>query len=210
MGRYAIMIVLALTFALMAYGHGLRTTFWVSELEATRNFSLNQARNIAQSAAMIASMNITEEDASFTPSSNSTLRIPSDGSFATWPVMQGNYRYEIENQGDSLLILRSFGEFQDQIYRVDVTIASEADEWNPNVSRAVFAGTRIDLSGSSRITGHVATNATNVGAVTLQWSSVIDSSLAIGPGGIPLLTVVNPRPFNANVGLGLRNLTREE
>lgn len=210
MGRYAIMIVLALTFALMAYGHGLRTIFWVSELEATRNFSLNQARNIAQSAAMIASMNITDEVASFTPSLNTTIRIPADGSFATWPAMQGNYRYEIQNRGDSLLILRSFGEFQDQIYRVDVTIASEEDVWNPNVSRAVFAGSRIDLSGSARITGHVATNATNVGAVRLQWSSVIDSSLAIGPGGIHPKTVVNARPFNANVGLGLRNLTREE
>jgi hypothetical protein len=212
MGRYAIMTVLALTFGLIAYGHGLRSTFWASEMDVVRIFSDTQARNIAQSAAFIASMRVANEDAAFDPAANTTIFLPNaDSSFSTWTAMNGGYRYEVQNIGDSLLVVRSFGQFGNSEYRVDVTIAFAEDSWNPNLDRAVFSGTTIDLTGSSGVVGgHVATNSTAPGAVTMGWSTFIDSSLAVGPGANPAIVVNNSRPLNANIGSGVRNLANHE
>ena len=212
MGRYAIMTVLALTFALIAYGHGLRSTFWTSEMDMIRSYNDTQARNIAQSAAIIASMRVADEDPAFDPPSNTTILLPNvDGSFASWAQMNGSYRYEIQNVGDSLLVVRSFGLFGTSEYQVDVTIAFGEDSWNPNLERAVFSGTTINITGSSGIVGgHVATNSTAPGAVSMGWSAFIDSSLSVGPGGNPAIVVNNARPLNANIGLGVGTLGKEE
>lgn len=212
MGRYAVMLVLALSFSLMLYGYGLRTTFFAAETEAMRNYGTNQARNIAQSAAMIAVQKILDEDDDdLNPETDEVIRIPIvQTAFAAWPAMQGEYRYDITNQADTLIFIATQGRFQGSTYTVEVTMAMAGDEWDFQARRAVFAGTNISLSGSARVNGHVATNATAAGSVNLAWSIRIDSSLAIGPGGNPLITVINPRPLNANIGDGVSTLPREE
>jgi len=211
MGRYAIFIVLALTFSLMTYGQGLRNVFFASEVELTRNHSTSQARNIAQSAAFVAIQNVLDEDATFTPGENATIRIPADGGFSDWPQMQGAYRYEIINQADTLLRVLSVGRFNTREYTTEIEIGMGDDTWEPDVTRAVFSGARFTLDGSARIVGgHVATNATDAGAVQLGWSARIDSSLSIGPGAIEGLTVVNKNSSGSNIGLGVKNLPREE
>ena len=205
MGRYAIFIVLALTFSLMTYGQGLRNVFFASEVELTRNHSTSQARNIAQSAAFVAIQNVLDEDATFTPGENATIRIPADGGFSDWPQMQGAYRYEIINQADTLLRVLSVGRFNTREYTTEIEIGMGDDTWEPDVTRAVFSGARFTLDGSARIVGgHVATNATDAGAVQLGWSARIDSSLSIGPGAIEGLTVVNKNSSGSNIGLGVK------
>jgi hypothetical protein len=206
------MLVLALSFSLMLYSAGLRTTFFSAESESIRNFGQNQARNIAQSAAAIAVEKILDEDdEDLNPESDETLQFPlSLSAFEPWVQMQGSYRYTIQNQADTLIIVRSTGRYENTSYTVEVTLEMGSDEWEFQPRRAVFAGTRINLEGSARIRGHVATNATGVGMVNMGWSTQIDSSLAIGPGGVPVLTVINPRPGNTNIGEGITTLTREE
>jgi hypothetical protein len=211
MGRYAIMTVLALTFAIFAYGHGLRTTFWASEMDVVRSFYDSQAKNIAQSAAFIASMRVSDEDPAFDPPANSTIFLPKSMAVLGTGTNWWNYRFEVQNVGDSLLIVRSFGQFETSEYQVDVTIAFAETGWNPNLERAVFSGTTINITGSSGVVGgHVATNSSAPGAVTMGWSAFIDSSLSVGPSANPAIVVNNARPLNANIGMGVRNLTNEE
>lgn len=210
MGRYAVLLVLALTFALMTYGHGLRNSFFIAEMELNRNFSSSQARNIAQSAAFIGLQRIFDETPAFTPAGNTLVQIPSGGDFSPWAQMQGDYRFEVANQADTLILLRAIGRFNQSQYTVEVSVGIGEDVWDPDLSRALFSGTQIELGGSSGVVGgHVGTNATAVNSVTLGWSAFIDSSLAIGPGGLAALTVNNARPMNANIGLGVTNLPAE-
>jgi hypothetical protein len=82
---------------------------------------------------------------------------------------------------------------------VGLEFNSGGDEWNPDLTKAVFAGETIQLQGSARIRGHVGTNSTAVNAVRMQWSTKIDSSLTIGPGGNPA-TVANLANPAGNLG----------
>ncbi len=194
MGRYAVFIVLALTFSLMTYGQGLRNTFFSAEAVANQNFSNTQARNIAQSAAYVAIQKILDtSDNMLNPAKNATLNYPSGtNAFLDWPDMQGSYRFTVQNQNDTLIVLQSFGRFGNTTYRVDVMMSNESSDWNPDLTRAVFSDGRIDLSGSARIVGHAGSNATGISMITLAGTARVDSTLSIGPGAVGLLTVSHP------------------
>jgi hypothetical protein len=207
MGKYAIIIVLTVIISSSIYSYGLQRIWLSSDIAAVDIYNYSQARNIAQSAAMIAVRKIvTDEDASYIPSSGSQLNKPlSPNSFNNWPAMKGQYQLRMMNQGDTLLTVLSRGKFRDSVYDVEVILKKESDRWDPEFPHAVFALSSINMTGNSRISGHVGTNSTTTGSVTMTNASRIDSSLSIGPGANPALTVSSP----GNVLGGIQNLKRE-
>jgi hypothetical protein len=201
MGRYAITVVMTLTFALIAYNHGMVSTTLQAKGETISEFNRSQARILAMSIAEIAIQSLSDEDDdTFLPDTDDTLRIPSSG-FEEWEDLSGEYAVTAVNSGDSLLTLLVEARFNESDYSVNVGLEfnSGGDEWNPDLSKAVFAGETITLQGSARIRGHVATNSTAVNGVRMQWSTKIDSSLTIGPGGNPA-TVANLANPAGNLG----------
>ncbi len=208
MGKYAILLVLALNFAIIFYNYGLQNTLHVAEVQNTESFTIAQARNIAQGATQVAVRKLQiADDPSFAPTINSTKFYPSDGvSFLSWPDVQGEYRYEIENVNDNQILLTTIGRYNDREYQVNVAMAISGSTWNPVFPMAVFSEEGIEVQGSSRIVGFAGTNSTDYRAVDLYWSTMVDSALYIGPGGDPSY-VVHERNFQSgNTGLGILNL----
>lgn len=201
MGRYAIMVVMSLTFAMIAYNQGIVNTTLYSRAQVNETYSAAQARLIANSMAEIAIRNLEEENEDFIPDADDTVWVPS-ADYTSWNAMGGDYRIRLVNLGDTVLQMRTWGQVENTEYSVNVqmTFNSESD-WDPDLSNAVFAGETIQLSGSSRIRGHVGTNATAANAVTMSWSTKIDSSLTLGPGAVPG-TVTNLANPAGNIGPG--------
>lgn len=203
MGRYALFIVMSLTFGLIAYNHGMVSNTLYAKTENINQFNASQARLIAMSVAEIAIQKMNEEeDDVFTPDEDDTLSVPANG-YTTWATMGGQYRVRVINSGDSLLSMQAIGLFNDTEYVVNVGMefASADDEWNPDLSKAVFAGETISLGGSSRIRGHVGTNATAANSVVMSWATKIDSSLTLGPGANPAVVTNLANPAG-NIGPG--------
>lgn len=201
MGRYAITVVMTLTFALITYNHGMVSNTLQAKGETISEFNRSQARILAMSIAEIAIQSLSDEDDdTFLPDADDTLRLPSSG-LQDWDELNGQYAVTVINSGDSLLALQVEGLFNESNYVVNVGLefASGDDTWEPDLSKAVFAGETINLQGSARIRGHVATNSTAVNGVLMQWSTKIDSSLTIGPGGNPA-TVANLANPAGNLG----------
>jgi len=208
MGRYAIFIVLALIISLGTYGYGLQSTFSTSGTDAIDFYNKSQARNIAQSAALVAIQKlVVEEDEAYQPEEDDEIQIPAsaDSSLA-WDDMGGNFRYTIQNLGDTLVIIQSTGMYRTDEYSVDVVLAYGGGGWDPDLPHAVFAETSILMTGSARIVGHAGTNSTAFRAVDLAWSTGIDSSLQIGPGGDHANVVREANFQNGNVGGEITNL----
>lgn len=207
MGRYAIFIVLSMTFALIAYGAGLQSNLNTAQERMIADYNFSQAQNLANTATMIAVNKIRDpDDNSFTPNSGQTFYQPGANSFETWDNLKGKYRIKVENVGDTLTTVTTTALVNDQEYEMQMQMKSGDSEWEPDLPFAVFSGVGIELSGSAEIVGHAGTNATNAQAVQLAWSTKIDSSLLVGPGGDPS-TVVDEANFqNGNVGLTIGNL----
>lgn len=208
MGRYAIFIVLALTFSLLTYGQGIKSVFYAAEVDVIQNYNSNQARNIAQSAALVALAKLIDpSDTDLEPDEDEIIYVPSTPDlFEDWPLMQGSYRYRVQNFGDSLVVLNSEGRFDETVYTHSIVMDFSGASWNPDLSRAVFANGRIDLTGSARITGHAGTNATGPSMVTFDGTAGVDSTLSIGPGGIGPIVVTHPS-YTANWYNELDNLS---
>lgn len=199
MGRYAIMVVMSLTFAMIAYNQGIVNTTLYSRTQVNETYSAAQARLIANSMAEIAIRNLEEENEDFIPDADDTVWVPS-ADYTSWNAMGGDYRIRLVNLGDTLLQMRTWGQVEDTEYSVNVQMTFNSDsDWNPDLSKAVYASETIQLQGSARIRGHVGTNSTAVNAVRMQWSAKIDSSLTIGPGGNPA-TVANLANPAGNLG----------
>ena len=208
MGKYAIIIVLTVLVTLSIYGYGLQRTWMAADIAAIDVYNNSQARNIAQSSAMVAIQKIiVAEDETFIPDLNETILIPSSpDSFRTWDAMRGGYRYRIRNLGDSLITISARSRFRDAEYEVDVILEKAANNWDPDLSHAVFARQSLTMTGSARINGDAGTNSTAAGAVNLAWSTKIDSSLSIGPGGNASSVVVQANFQQGNVGGDVVNL----
>lgn len=185
MGKYALIIVSTLIFAMVVYSHGLKNVLLSSHMQVAEGYKLTQAQNIAQSTAMVAVNNIREDNNSYVPGTDQILYFPDDENYESWGDLNGEYRVEIENSGDSLLIVRSHGRLDQTEYLVTVRLDNSNPMWQPNLTHAVFAGASIDMSGSSRILGDVGTNAVTAGAVHFSGNPKITGSLQIGPGGDP-------------------------
>lgn len=185
MGKYAIIIVSILIFAMITYSHGLKNILLSSHLQAVQGYKLTQAQNIAQSTAMVAVNNIRKDDSNYIPSTDQVLHFPDNDNYESWGDLNGEYRVEVENSGDSLITVRSEGRLDQTHYLVTVRLNNSNPMWQPNLTHAVFAGSNIDMSGSSEIVGDVGTNAITANSVHFSGSTNITGSLTVGPGGDP-------------------------
>jgi hypothetical protein len=207
MGKFAIIIVLTVIISSSYYTSSLRQVWLSSDLAAAEMYNNDQARNIAQSAALMAVRKIVvENQQSYIPTSGSTLNDPPNAiAFNDFQVMRGQYRNRVSNDGDTLITIVSRGKFRDSHYDVEVILTKESDIWEPKFPHSVFALSGITMAGSARIIGNVGTNSATAGSVTFSGSSRVDSSLSIGPGANPFVTVVN----GANVRGEIHNLEKE-
>lgn len=204
MGKYTFIIVLIMTFGLIVYNQLLQRNLLISEEELVERYTGGQAQSIAQSAGMVAWRKISDgelDDLDFS------------GTYTAWPNIEtGYYAYELIDE-DSLLTLNAKGRFGEEDYTVSIELIAGANEdefWNPNLPWAVFSKSDITLTGSARVVGNTGTNATHNGAVDLAWSTSIDSSLQVGPGG-NINDVVDQANFHSgNVAGEILNLEREQ
>jgi hypothetical protein len=201
MGKYAIIIVLTVLVSLSIYGYGLQRTRLSADIAAVDVYNNSQARNIAQSSAMVAIQKIiVDEDENFKPEEDETILIPASvDSFKTWAAMRGEYRYRIRNLGDSLITVAARSRFRDATYEIEVVLAKGSNKWDPDLSHAVFARESITMSGSPRIVGDAGVNSISAGAVSISSASRIDSSLSIGPGGSQATVVVGAGTIGGEV-----------
>lgn len=185
MGKYAVIIVSTLIFAMITYSHGLKNVLLSSHTQVAQSYKMAQAQNIAQSTAMVAVNNIREDNTSYIPGADQVLYFPDSDNYESWGDLNGEYRVEIENSGDSLLTVRSEGRLDQTEYLVTVRLNQSDPLWQPNVTHAVFAGSRLDMTGSSSIIGDVGTNAVTAGAVHFNGNPQITGGLTVGPDGDP-------------------------
>lgn len=208
MGKYALIIVSALVFSLITYSFGLRSAMFTSTLRIVDTFSSNQAHNIAQSTMMVVMKDIRENgsDSQFMPADGASYQFPNDG-LELWDEINGSYQVVTSSFGDTLLVSIE-GAFEGRTSLARAGLLEEIPEWNPQFTTAVHSEGSLELQGSASIKGHASTNSTEADAVVLEWSTVIDSTLSIGPGGITDY-VVDEQNHAGNVGLGVNVLGEE-
>ncbi len=194
MGQYALWIVLTMTFALSIFGNMTRRNLYQAELEAIQTYNSNQAKNISQAVILAIANKLNDEE-----------EVTSVNDYTDWEGMGGSYKYSVTEVGDTITV-ESWGKVNGLEYKQELKLMSMMTSpiWNPDLPYAVFSGTNVNLDGSARVIGHMGTNATGAGDVNLEWSTKIDSSLLIGPGGDPSTTVI--QPSGTSVGLGIGNL----
>lgn len=199
MGKYAVILVSAILFSMIAYSHGLLNIFLSSEKRTVESYSYHQAHNIAQSALMVAITDIMDNhESDFVPLADSSVAYPSATTFQEWAQMEGFYRLLFHNQGDSLLAIQSTGRFQEKEVTSSaglVFIKDQLFQWPP-MNQAVHAEGNITLTGSSRFIGNVTTNSTDPNAVSFGWSTYIDGDLYVGPDGETDVVAPTVQPGN--------------
>jgi len=187
MGKYAIFLVLALTFSMLTYSYALRNSIFISEHRTVQSFSYSQAHNIAQSAAMLAINGIRSGDI-----------IYPDTIDEEWEGMNGGYTLEIYQDPDpdnSQVIVQSTGRFyenKDQIngngvqevaYTINIGLLIGTTKWDPTFDQALHAEDNIDLSsGNAHIDGDVTMNGQNINFGSGNSTDYkIDGRFDIGP-----------------------------
>lgn len=208
MGKFAVILIFSLVIALFTYNAIMSNLSSSTLARNIESYNVNQARNIANSAVhAILQKLVDPDDDDFDVSSNSAQYFPSGGLYE-WEELKGEYRYHIENQDDTLLIVTSTGEVGENTYSVQVALEIGGGQWKPQFPLALFAEESIEMHASSRIVGHAGTNSTESNAVRLTGMATIDSSLYIGPGGNPDNVVDIPawRPLNQAIKGGIHNL----
>tara|TARA_R110000868_G_scaffold259361_3_gene517210 strand:- start:39693 stop:41015 length:1323 start_codon:yes stop_codon:yes gene_type:complete len=207
MGNYAIITVFILTIVLATYTNSARRNLYSAQLEMVENYNSNQAKNVAKSVALAVISKLNDpNDSDYNTNRGQVIYYPSQNGRQDWASMGSTYWVKLRNQGDTLLFLETKGWSGAEEYNQEIKLLKESPVWNPALPYAVFSGSTINLTGSARLVGHSGTNANGVGKVNLAWSTSIDSSLQIGPGGSPLLTVNQANFIGGNVGLGITNL----
>lgn len=208
MGKYALIIVSALVFSIITYSTVLRSAMFTSTLRIVDTFSSNQAQNIAQSTMMVVMNDIRENGTGsrFMPTPGGSYQYPNEG-FELWNDINGFYQIITSSSGDTLLVSIE-GSFEGRTSMARASLLEEIQVWNPQFTAAVHSEGSITLQGSASIKGDASTNSTGTDAVVLDWSTQIDSTLFIGPGGNPNF-VVDEKNHAGNVGLGVEVLGEE-
>lgn len=186
MGNYALILVMALSFAIAIYTININQQVLISDAQFSDSYSLNQSRNVAQSAAQLAVAKILNKaDAQFNPAADQVIFFPAGGnSFEPWTDLGGEYRLRIENKGDTLITLLAVGRFNAQEYPVQVQFSPNETKLDfPEIDKAVFSRNSIRMEGSARIVGSAGTNTISNQGVFFEWSPRVEGSLTIGPGG---------------------------
>lgn len=190
MGKYAIMLVMVLNFAVMSYVLTIGRNSVAASTNNTESYSYSQARAIAQSVAQVAVAKIMDsDDFEFNPSAGSDFNFPNDGvSFSPWTELNGDYRLHIENQNDTLLVMQAIGRHGDVEYPVNINFtfggSGGGTQW-PEMDMAVFSEASISMSGSARVQGNIGTNSVQPNAMNLNlWNLPADTAYA-GVGSNP-------------------------
>ena len=211
MGKYAIFLVLALTFSMLTYSYALRNSIFISEHRTVQSFSYSQAHNIAQSAAMLAINGIRSGDIDYKSSNPTILN-------EKWEDMKGEYTVIIEeNPVNNQVIIHSSGTFfenenyvngngvQEVTYTISIGLLSGGTTtWNPNFDQAIHAEKNIDLTSGSQtlIDGDVTLNSTEASSLELgNHSGKIGGSLYVGPGGDPETVIDSPHNYDGSPGV---------
>lgn len=198
-----------MTFGMITYTQLVQRNLFMAETSLVEDYNQSQAKNISQSIAKVALAKVKDPgDTDFSPSRNSSMRIPGNG-YQDWDLMEGSYALELENLGDTVLVIAATGKVNDGTYTHRIRLRKSDPIWFPELPWAVFSGNGIDLDGSARLEGDGGTNATNAGAVQLDWSTRITGGLQIGPGGLALTTVNQGNILTGNVDGGITNLSQE-
>lgn len=188
MGKYALIIVGALIFSVLTYSYALKNALFQTNVRSVQSYSQNQAHNIAQSAAMIAINDIrNDSNSDFHPAINQTYVFPGADQYASWGDMHGEYRIEVTNQADTLLIVQSTGKFEETIHSTNLALTKGTTSWNPIIDQAVHAENSVSLGGNDFVDGDVTINNTQSSSVNLgsQPKIKIAGSLMVGPDGDP-------------------------
>jgi hypothetical protein len=209
MGKYAIFIVLALTFSLITYSHALKNALFMSNARTVQSYSHSQAQNIAHSAAMMTITSLrNDQNSTFLPEADDSYAFPSLNGFHDWEEMYGSYNVSLINQGDSLLVLQSTGKFEETVYVSQIGLVIGPSIWDPEFDQAVHAENYIELGGNDMIEGDATINSTADNSVRLgsQSKVKIDGDLYIGPNAIPEQVITGNLE---NVGDDIHNLPKE-
>lgn len=206
MGRYALFVVLGITFSMLMYSSALRNAVFLSNSRTVQSHGVNQAQNIAQSAVMVAIDDARSDiNSIFNPDKDSTYIYPAPHVFAEWEDLHGSYNITASNKGDTLLTFKARGKYNESEYIVNVGLIYSQGLWDPVIDQAVHAENKIQLTGGAVISGDATINSIESNAVYLGSSTSIDSTLFIGPGGITDVVVNNKH----KVGDGIYNLPKE-
>ena len=201
MGKYSVIMVLALSFWVMTYSLSLKNSDYDSHNRIVQSYSQNQAYNIAQSVLTVAVKDIMKNG-----KESQVLVTSNSEEFQRWEDLDGYYNLQVRNLGDTLMLIESTGMYDGRTYTTRTGYSYESGSLTiPPV--AVHSGTSIELTGSSKIDGDASTNATDPNSVVLSGSTLIDGTLAIGHGGEPD-EVVN-QASGSKVESGIYNLENE-
>jgi hypothetical protein len=141
------------------------------------SYTLNQAQNVAQSAAMIVLKDIMDNggDSSFHPDEDDEYYYPSKTGFAKWQELHGSYNVRTVNQGDTLLTIEAIGRYEDADYPVSLgltkTPSSASFPWpgidsaihsiesttvsNGNVYGDIYSGGKFSIPANAQVHGSV-------------------------------------------------------
>lgn len=167
MGKYAIFIVSALIFSMLAYSNALRNALFQSEFRNIESFSQLQASNIANSAALVVINDIrNNSDSDFVPDAGETYSYPSSTGFADWEDLAGSYNVKSTNQADTLLVIESTGrfgeagEFTNYRATVGVTKGGTSDWFGASVDKAIHSESEMNL-GNGNVEGDLSLNSSH-------------------------------------------------
>ena len=191
MGKYAIFLVLALTFSMLTYSYALRNSIFISNHRNVQSYSHSQAHNIAQGIAMLSIKGIQTGDGKFMPAENEYITIPSGSDeFQYWEEMQGYYRITIERKETDMsdgvfpvdeYIVYSTGKYEETEYTITAGII-RTYKWDPNVDNAILSEETLDLGGDIDIIGDVTLNSNNASLLTLYGNAKIEQgNVFLGP-----------------------------
>lgn len=199
MGKYAIFIVSALIFSLLTYSSALRNALFLSNTRTVESHSINQAYNIAQSAAMVVFNDIKNnpDGSSFSPDADNTYAYPSVNGFEEWNDVHGSYNIFTRNQGDTLLVIQSTGRFDSSRYVVTLGLKKESGggfPWpafdsaihsdediavgNGNVYGDIYAGGKFSIPHNAQVHGDVYVIPDETNAVTINSGGISGSLYA--------------------------------
>ena len=192
MGNYSLLLVLSIAFVVIVFGDITRRNLYQSDLHVVETYNRSQAKSIAQSVALAVGNTL-----------NNGGTVTSVSNYEDWDEMGGSYKYTATTNGDTLS-LTVWGKVNGVTYEQELKYKTITEEpiWQPNLPYAVFSGINMELTGSAKVIGNVGTNATGNRDVDLEWSTSIDSSLYIGPGGDPSSTVYQASGSNVKGELG--------
>ncbi|MCB5231259.1 MAG: hypothetical protein WCX83_03145 [Candidatus Cloacimonas sp.] len=215
MGRYAIIVVMALILILSYFVISSTRTSTISSERNVESFHLSAGKNIANSAAQIAVKNI--KDGTWTVA-NGTEQYFTTGTdnFQASNTLGGRYKIKIRNDNDVYTVSATgIGGLTNneyaKPYEVTVKLSVTAEQGTattpslPPFDHAVFSKGSLKLT-SGTVDGNVGSNSISPGGISLDWGIILNGDISIGPSGDPSKVVVTPAWSNLIHG-SITNLT---